>query len=129
CQRRRSLPLADDTMNAILLPRMDDYTSQAKAYWYVTSLAGLAMLGYALRNALALPLAAIMQVSLGTLFAAIVGLFPVRVPGAKTSGSAAEIFIFLLLLDFGPGAAAIAAAAEAAVISWRTSTRWTSRIG
>ena len=116
-------------MNAVLLPRMDDYTSPAKAYWCVTSLAGLAMLGYALRDVLALPAAVIVQVSLGTLFAAMVGLFPVRVPGAKTSGSAAEIFIFLLLLDFGPGPAAIAAAAEAAVISWRTSIRWTSRIG
>src|SRR5207302_6224680 len=31
--------------------------------------------------------------------------------------------------DFGPRAAGIAAAAEAGMISWRTSDRWTSRFG
>jgi diguanylate cyclase (GGDEF)-like protein/PAS domain S-box-containing protein len=93
------------------------------------TLLGLAALGFAVADVAALTPGAIAQVLLGTLFAATTGLFPVRVPGAKTSGSAAEIFVFLLLLDFGPGAAAVAAAAEAGVISWRTSTRWTSRIG
>ena len=52
-----------------------------------------------------------------------------RVPGAKTSIAGAEIFVFLLLLLYGPAAAAFAAAAEAAVGSWRTSDRWTSRLG
>src|SRR4029453_19096938 len=116
-------------MNVALLPRMDDYTWQAKAYWWTMALLGLAVLGLAGADVGALKPGAVVQVLLGTLFAATTGLFPVRVPGAKTSGSAAEIFVFLLLLDFGPGAAPIAAAAEAVVISWRTSTRWTSRIG
>ncbi len=42
--------------------------------------------------------------------------------------TAGEIFIFLLLLLHGPAAAALAASADAAVGSWRTSRRWTSRI-
>ena len=116
-------------MKEALLLRMDDYTWQAKAYWWMMVLLGLAALGLAVTDVAALKPGAIVQVLLGTLFAATTGLFPVRVPGSKTSGSAAEIFVFLLLLDFGPGAAAIAAAAEAGVISWRTSRRWTSRIG
>ena len=37
---------------------------------------------------------------LGALFAAITGLFPVRIPGTKTSVSVAEIFVLLLLLDY-----------------------------
>ena len=109
--------------------RMDDYTQQAKAYWWVTAVLGFAALAWALQSVSQLESSAIVQVMLGSLFAAITGLFPVRIPGAKTSASVAEIFIFLLLLDFGPGAAVIAAAAEATVISWRTSDRWTSRFG
>ena len=70
-----------------------------------------------------------MQILIGVVFATLTGLFPARIPGAKTSGSVAEIFVFLLLLDYGPAAAAIAAAAEAGTISWRTSVRWTSRLG
>jgi hypothetical protein len=116
-------------MTEVVLLRMDDYTTQAKAYWWTTAVLGTVALGYAVANVAALSPVAMLQVLLGTLFAAITGLFPVRVPGSKTSGSAAEIFIFLLLLDFGPYAAVVAAAAEAGVISWRTSARWTSRIG
>ena len=116
-------------MNTAVSRRMDDYTPQAKAYWWVTSLLGLGALGLAVTGVATLEPGAIVQVILGALFAAFTGLFPVRIPGAKTSYSLAEIFVFLLLLDFGPGAAAIAAAAEAGVISWRTSDRWTSRFG
>jgi diguanylate cyclase (GGDEF)-like protein/PAS domain S-box-containing protein len=116
-------------MNATLLLGMNDYTSRAKAYWWLTALLGVATLAYAIDHVLTLAPGAMLQIALGTLFAAIVGLFPVRVPGAKTSGSAAEIFVFLLLLDFGAQAAALAAASEAAAISWRTSARPTSRIG
>ncbi len=116
-------------MNGAVLLRMDDYTTKAKAYWWATALLGVSALGLAVAGVATLEPRAIVQIVLGALFAAITGLFPVRIPGAKTSGSAAEIFIFLLLLDFGPGAAAIAAAAEAGVISWRTSSRWTSRMG
>jgi diguanylate cyclase (GGDEF)-like protein/PAS domain S-box-containing protein len=108
---------------------MDDYTPQAKAYWWTTALLGLGMLVLAATDVGTLDRGAIIQVVLGSLFAAMTGWFPVRIPGARTSSSAAEIFVFLLLLDFGPGAAAIAAAAESAVISWRTSGRWTSRLG
>ena len=58
----------------------------------------------------------------------LAGFFPVRVPGSKNSFAAGEVFIFLLLLMHGPAAAALAAAGEALVGSWRSSKRWTSRI-
>ena len=60
--------------------------------------------------------------------AAIVGLFPVRIPGAKTAVAGAEIFIFLMLLLYGAPAAVLAAALEGFVASYRASKRWTSRI-
>ena len=108
---------------------MDDYTRQAKAYWWVTSLSGFTVLCLSVASIASLEAAAQMQILLGVVFATLTGLFPARIPGAKTSGSVAEIFVFLLLLDYGPAAAAIAAAAEAGTISWRTSDRWTSRLG
>jgi hypothetical protein len=95
----------------------------------VTVLSGFALLCLALIQVAGFDSHAQFQILIGTLLAAMTGLFPVRVPGAKTSSSAAEIFIFLLLLDYGPAAATIAAAAEAGTISWRTSARWTSRLG
>src|SRR5262245_11988721 len=109
--------------------RMDDYTTQAKAYWWVTALSGFTVLGLSFAQVVPLPARAQLQILLGVVCAALTGLFPVRVPGSKTSGSVAEIFIFMLLLDYGPAAAAIAAAADAGTISWRTSKRWTSRLG
>jgi hypothetical protein len=59
---------------------------------------------------------------------ALAGFVPVRVPRSKNSFTAGEIFIFLLLSAARPAAAALAAAGEALVGSWRTSKRWTSRI-
>src|SRR5947209_20375995 len=101
-QRNRAMDVAatGQKMNGAVLLRMDDYTTRAKAYWWATALLGVAALAVAVTNVAALKPSAIVQVVLGTLFAAITGLFPVRVPGAKTSGSVAEIFVFLLLLDF-----------------------------
>ena len=108
---------------------MDDYTTQAKAYWWATTLLGAAALSLALANIWQLDQAIVLQIAAGAAIAAVTGLFPVRIPGTKTSLAGAELFIFLLLLLHGPAAATIAAAAEAAVGSFRTSKRWTSRIG
>ena len=109
--------------------RMDDYNASAKGYWWVTTILGLAALALALRHVLALPYMSIAQVALFVAVAGVTGAFPHGVPGTKTSITGAEVFIFLVLLMNGPAAAALAAAAEAAVGSYRTSTRWTSRMG
>ena len=73
--------------------------------------------------------ATLLQVLAGATVAAIVGFFPVRIPGAKISIAGGEIFIFLVMLVYGAPAAVLAAAVEGAVASWRSSKRWTSRIG
>ncbi len=108
---------------------MDDYSPQAKIYWWVTTALGAFVLALALVQVASMDRAAQLQVAVGAVIAALIGIFPVRIPGSKTSLAGAEIFIFLLLLLHGPAACALAAAAEAAVASWRTSQRWTSRIG
>ena len=110
---------------------MDDYSPQAKIYWWVTTDAGRAD-----PRGLALSQVA----GTGTAPPCCRSCWASRSPpssGRSRSASpaprprfaGAEIFIFLLLLLHGPAACAVAAAAEAAVASWRTSLRWTSRIG
>ncbi len=107
---------------------MPDYNAGAAAYWALLVLVGAAVVGYSGFQVAGLPRAELAQVLVGAVIAAVVGVFPVRVPGSKHSIAAGDIFIFLLLLLHGPAAAVVGAAAEAAVGSWRTSRRWTSRI-
>jgi hypothetical protein len=108
---------------------MHDYTPRAKAYWWVTTALGAAVLALSLAQVASLDQSTLLQIAVGVVIAALAGLFPVRMPGSRTSLAGAEILIFLLLLLHGPAAATLGAAAEAAVGSWRTSRRWTSRIG
>src|SRR5438067_13499719 len=89
-----------------MLLRMDDYSPQAKAYWWATVSLGAAAFILAVAQVAAMDRSAILQVAAGTAVAAIAGMFPVRIPGGKTSVAGAEIFIFLLLLIHGPWAAA-----------------------
>ena len=107
---------------------MPDYNAGAAVYWLLLVTIGAAGMGYSAMHVAALPQPELVQVLVGAVIAAVVGLFPVRVPGSKHSIAAGDIFIFLLLLLHGPAAAVIGAAAEAAVGSWRSSRRWTSRI-
>ena len=108
---------------------MQDYNPVSRRYWWTVTLLGMAALAYAIAHVVAIDGNYLVQVLIGAAVAAIVGLFPVRIPGAKTSIAGAEIFIFLVMLLYGPLAAVIAAALEGLVASWRTSKRWTSRLG
>jgi diguanylate cyclase (GGDEF)-like protein/PAS domain S-box-containing protein len=112
-----------------MLIDMKDYGPAAKLYWWTVTSLGFIAIAWALTGVLRLEPALMVQVLVGATVAAIVGLFPVRVPGAKTSIASAEIFIFLLLLVYGPAAAILASALEGVVAATRTSKRWTSRLG
>jgi diguanylate cyclase (GGDEF)-like protein/PAS domain S-box-containing protein len=108
---------------------MNDYNPAARRYWYAMVVLGIVTLTYAGGKVIDGGGWFILQVLVSLVVVGLTGMFTVRIPGAKTSIAAAEIFIFLMLLLFGPEAAAIAAAVEGAVGSYRTSKRWTSRIG
>ena len=94
------------------LIEMNDYPPRARAYWYAVTAAGAVALLYTFAQLAAMPGQVLLQVLLCSAVAAIVGLFPVRIPGAKTAVAGAEIFIFLTLMLFGPPAAVLAAALE-----------------
>ena len=107
---------------------MPDYNRKAAIYWWtVVLLGGVTLIGSMVSVASEAPPVAL-QIAAGAIISMLAGFFPVRVPRSKNSFAAGEIFIFLLLLIHGPAAAALAAAGEAAMGSWRTSKRWTSRI-
>ena len=112
-------------LHASLMP---DYNAKAAAYWWSAVLLGAAVLAGSVLMVMREPVWTVLQVLGGMAVAMLAGCFPVRIPRQKHSFAAGEIFIFLLLLIHGPAAAALAAAAEAAVGSWRTSKRWTSRL-
>ena len=108
---------------------MPDYNRKATAYWWTVLLLGGAILGHALFTVASSSVGQALQVAAGVALAVLAGWFPVRVPGMKNSFAAADIVTFVLLLMFGAPAATLAAAAEVATVSWRTSKRWTSRLG
>ena len=108
---------------------MPDYNRRATVYWWTVVPIGLVAVAWALWSVIGLPSEIGWQVALGVLMAAIAGAFPITIPRTKTSFGLGEIFSFLLLFLYGAEGAILAAAAEAAVGSARTSKRWTSRIG
>ena len=108
---------------------MQDYSPAARRYWWVVVFLGVWALIYAVSQVARFEGMLLLQVLAGAAVAAIVGLFPVRIPGSKTAIAGGEIFIFLLLLLYGAPAAVLAAALEGAVASFRGTKRWTSRIG
>ena len=112
-------------MHVALMP---DYNRKAAIYWWTVVVVGALALLHALVQLADKPAQVWLQVGVGTLIAMLAGVFPVRIPQQKYSFAAGEIFIFLLLLMHGPAAAVLAAAGEAAVGSYRSSRRWTSRI-
>jgi diguanylate cyclase (GGDEF)-like protein/PAS domain S-box-containing protein len=107
---------------------MPDYNRKATVYWWSMVALGSATLVHAVQSVATMASESMVQVIIGIAITMLAGMFPVRIPRSKNSFAAGEIFIFLLLLMQGPAAATLASACEAIVGSWRTSTRWTSRI-
>ncbi len=107
---------------------MPDYNRKATAYWWTIVLLGVAVLLHTVAWMTDQPTSVWLQVAAGVVIAMLAGFFPVRVPRSTISFAAGEVFIFLLLLLHGPGAAAVGAAGEGLVGALRTSKRWTSRV-
>lgn len=107
---------------------MPDYNRKATVYWWSVVVLGALAIALAVWQTVAEPPTAWLMIAGGTAVAMVAGVFPVRIARSRNSFAAGEIFIFLLLLIHGPNAAALAAAGEAFVGSYRTSKRWTSRI-
>ncbi len=106
-----------------------DYNRKAKVFWWTMVSFGAVTLAYAAWAVAALPWQAIGGALAGIFVALLAGLFPIKIARTKNSFVAGEIFIFFLLLMYGPAAAALAAAAEAFAGTFRSSRRLSSWIG
>ena len=108
---------------------MPDYNRQATTYWWLMLLLGLAAGGHSLLQLAALPAVSLLQIAGGLLLVMLMALFPVKIPRTNQVFSIGDVFIFLLLLTHGAAAGCLAAGLEALVSSWRSSGRWTTRLG
>lgn len=111
------------------LLEMSDYNRGARLYWWVTTLVGALALAYALTGFVSVSQSDILLL-IGFIVAVyFAGLYPIRVPGTQVSISPCDIFIFLTALLGGVAPAVVLAVTDAFLMSYRTSKRWTSRLG
>ncbi|MCI0487104.1 MAG: EAL domain-containing protein [Blastocatellia bacterium] len=108
---------------------MSDYNRGARAYWWTVLILGALALVYGVVGVLRLErvefIGAVALMAVGFL----VGLRPICIPGTKTSITPGDIFMFLAMLFWGVPTALLIAVTDAFAASYRSSRRWTSRLG
>jgi diguanylate cyclase (GGDEF)-like protein/PAS domain S-box-containing protein len=112
-------------MHASLMP---DYNRRAGTAWWLGFMLGGAALLWAVVDTAQRGPEVVALTAAALLLAVLAAMFPVRMTGARHGYSAGDILIFLALLALGPAPAAVVAAGDAFVGSWRSSRRWTSRL-
>ena len=113
-------------LHAALMP---DYNRKASLLWWALVLAGSAVFIASARQAAALSGGALLQLAGGILLAMTMALVPVRIPRTNQAFTLGDVFIVLLLLMHGTPAGCIAAGLEGLVSAWRSSKRWSTRLG
>src|SRR5436190_18380007 len=108
---------------------MSDYNRGARAYWWTTTVVGALAICWSIAGLLRLNKNQLLVAGALGMIVYLAGLFPIRVPSTQVSITPNDIFIFLTALWLGTAAATLIASMDAFVASWRTSRRWTSRIG
>jgi diguanylate cyclase (GGDEF)-like protein len=108
---------------------MPDYNRPAAVYWWLMVLLGTACQAFSLHLLAARSADVWAQVAAGTALAMIAALVPVKIPRTNQVFTAGDVFIVLLTLAYGPAAGCVAAGLEALVSAWRSSPRWTTRLG
>ena len=129
----RSPPNLDNTplgvwrrLHAALMP---DYNRKATAYWWTLVVLGLAALMVSAWQLVGLPVLALVQIAGGIALTMLMALYPLKIPRTNQRFSLGDMFIVLLLLTQGASAACIAAGLDTLVSSWRSTRRWTTRLG
>jgi putative nucleotidyltransferase with HDIG domain len=108
---------------------MSDYNRGARAFWWVTTLAGGLAVGGAVAGVARLPRVGLLEVVALMAVVYLAGLRPIRLPGTQAIITPGDIFIFLSALVLGASAATLVAVTDAFSASCRISQRWTSRLG
>ena len=108
---------------------MSDYNFAARSSWWTTTLLGLAAFLYALAGVRSLNTLSLVGIAVLVAAVFLAGLSAITIAGSKTSITSGDVFVFLALLLWGVPAATIVAVTDAFAASFRTSRRWTSRLG
>jgi diguanylate cyclase (GGDEF)-like protein/putative nucleotidyltransferase with HDIG domain len=111
------------------LINMSDYSPAARLYWCATTLFGAVVLAWAIYGTLRLDNNVLLGVVALLAVTVVAGLRPIRIPGTRTSATPGDIFVFLAALLWGSPVAVLVAATDVAAGAYRSSRRWTSRIG
>ena len=108
---------------------MSDYNRATRFYWWTSTTLGALVIGYSLAQASRFD--GLEMAKLGALMATVVlvGLYPIQIPGTSSWITSGDVFVFLAVLVWGPAAATLVAATDAAATSLRTSKRMTVRLG
>ena len=86
---------------------MHDYNPRARRFWLLVVSLGSCVIAVTAWDLARLEWGLLVQVLGAAGIAAVVALFPVRVPGTKISIGGGEIFIFLTVLIYGVAAGVI----------------------
>ncbi|MBL0089047.1 MAG: EAL domain-containing protein [Ideonella sp.] len=126
----RTLPAASpNAMRRLHAALMPDYNRGAAVYWWVMVVLGTGAALHSAWQVAALPVAPLLQFAGGLLLAMVMALVPLKIPRTNQVFTIGDVFIFLLLLSIGPEAGCLAAGLEALVSAWRSTRRWTTRLG
>ena len=121
-----TLPNPWQALHAALMP---DYNRKATVFWWSMVLAGIGALLISVSQVAALPPTAWFEVACGVLLAMLMAVYPLKVPRTGQSFTVGDVFIVLLVLNFGAAAGCLAAGTEGLVSACRSSRRWTTRLG
>ena len=108
---------------------MPDYNPPAAMYWWCMVVLGAACQVWSLQVLAGQTYEVWAQVAAGAALATLAALVPVKIPRTNQVFTAGDIFVVLLTLAHGPAAGCVAAGLEALVSAWRSSARWTTRLG
>src|SRR5258706_15375490 len=108
---------------------MSDYNRSLRAYWWTSTLVGLAAVVYSVARVARMDRSDILGVIALVAMVVLVTFRPMRIPRTKSSITAGDIFMFLAAILFGAPGATLVAVTDAVFSSLRTTRRWTSRLG
>lgn len=108
---------------------MSDYNRVARSYWWATTLVGMVVVGFASVRTIELDGSALLKLAMMIGLVYLAGMYPIRVPATQVLITPSDIFIFLTAVLLGAEAATVIAVIDTALVSYRHSKRWTSRLG
>jgi diguanylate cyclase (GGDEF)-like protein/PAS domain S-box-containing protein len=113
-------------LHAALMP---DYNPAATRYWWTMVVLGSAAALYSATQMAGLSRLDWLQFAGGMALALLLALVPLKIPRTNQVFTVGDVFIFLLLLKLGAAAGCLAAGLESLVSAWRSTSRWTTRLG